>query len=85
MTRHATRFSRKLVDILDNDGRGVENTVWLCRRLQERGIPVQFQYHVGDPEPGFHRIFVHVRYLELAKAVIQVFGTKAPQEAPSVR
>ncbi len=41
MTRHATRFSRKLVDILDNDGRGVENTVWLCRRLQERGIPVQ--------------------------------------------
>jgi hypothetical protein len=72
--------TRKLVDISDDDGKGPENTVWLYRELQERGVySVSFEYHNEDP--GFYRIFVHMRHLELAKRLLQEFGTKALQEA----
>ena len=82
--RTLNRCTRKLVDISDNDGKGPENTIWFCREIQKRGVEsLVVQYY--DAEPGFHRIFVHVRYLELAKTILQAIGTKPPQEAVHAR
>jgi hypothetical protein len=67
------------LDISDNDGKGPENTVWLCRELQKRGVESLVVQRYYDPEPGFHRIFVHIRYLDLAKRLLQEFGQEVPE------
>ena len=72
------KLTRKLLDIADGSSNGgLQTTIWLCQELQARGVEsLLFQHYTGHDE-GFHRIFVHVRYLELAKRLLKELNQEA--------